>query len=99
MGLGVYLSFMSHSSTNYLQIGDLLLKRMLLTIPKARSTRCDFVQLDACLHEENPANILAMEKALHKWENNHSHPDPYCLPKSSELYSDIVCAICSLTHS
>lgn len=67
--------------------GDLLLKRLLLAIPKAQSARCDFVELDTCLRLDRPTEIQATEEALAAWEKDQSSPDPYRLPKSSELFT------------
>lgn len=59
---------------------------MLLAIPKAQSLRRDFVQLNVCLRVENPVEVLAMEEGLAAWENDHSCPDPYRVPKSSKSH-------------
>jgi hypothetical protein len=89
MGLG---TFSANQMALLLKVstGNLLLKRLLLAIPKARESRRDFINFDKSLHEEIPDEVKEMERDLAAWELNrdcHSGKncrDPYRIPKSSE---------------
>lgn len=65
-------------------IGNLLLKRLLLAIPQAKQSREDFFHFDKGLREEIPHKVVEMEKGLAAWIEDKSCPDPYRVPKSSK---------------
>jgi len=48
---------------------------------QANQTWVDFVRFDS---EENAGDVAEMERIIAAWEEDHSCPDLYCLPKSSE---------------
>jgi hypothetical protein len=73
------LSFVSN-----LSLGNILLKRFLMAIPRAEQSRHDFVMFDSSLRIEIPDEVEDMERELAAWEANNSHRDPYQIPKSSE---------------
>jgi hypothetical protein len=83
--------FASNLPTNSFWIGNLLLKRLLLAIPKAQQSRRDFVNFDESLRAEIPDEVAEMEQNLAAWELNRDRcdpdktfHDPYQIPKSSE---------------
>jgi len=83
--------FASNLPTNSFRIGNLLLKRLLLAIPKAQQSRRDFVNFDESLRAEIPDEVAEMERNLAAWELNRDHcdsektlHDPYQIIKSSE---------------
>jgi hypothetical protein len=72
------------SFVNNLSLGNLLLKRLLMAIPRAEQSRRDFVMFNSSLRIEIPDEVEDMERELAAWEVNNSHRDPYQIPKSSE---------------
>jgi hypothetical protein len=77
--------------TNSFCLGNLLLKRLLLAIPKAQQSRCDFIDFDESLRADIPDEVEEMERDLAAWELNRDRRDsdktlrdPYQIPKSSE---------------
>ena len=77
--------------TNSFCLGNLLLKRLLLAIPKAQQSRRDFIDFDESLRADIPDEVEEMERDLAAWELNRDRRDsdktlrdPYQIPKSSE---------------
>jgi hypothetical protein len=77
-------------------VGNLLLKRLLVAITSAGTSKTDFVGFDSSLREENLAEVVKMQSDLDAWTKDHSsRPDPYRLPKSSECRGSVYgCYIC-----
>lgn len=71
-------------------VGNLLLKRLLEAIPKAKECRADFKAFDEALRAEIPDEVVAAEQAINAWDADHTLPDPYLVPKSSK-YPNHVC--------
>lgn len=70
-------------------IGNLLLKRLLLSITQAIQTHNHFVILTENLKSEIPEELTAMRQALEAWEADQSQPDPYRLPKSNVILAQV----------
>jgi Kyakuja-Dileera-Zisupton transposase len=85
MGLGASHAFFVHIICSLYDVaGNLLLKRLLVAITQANRSKKDFTLFDASLREENPEEVAKAERDLAAWNEDHSCPDPYRLPKSSE---------------
>lgn len=91
MGLGK-CNFNDPFTLAYFAPGNLLLKRLLLAIPEAIRTANDFRRSNTRLREENPAEVEIMERELLDWELDHSKPDPYQVPRSSEFVDYVCCS-------
>ena len=83
--------FSSNLSTNSFWIGNLLLKHLLLAIPKAQQSHRDCVNFDKSLCAEIPDEVAEMEQNLVAWELNRDCCDldktvhnPFQIPQSSE---------------
>jgi hypothetical protein len=89
MGLGTF-STTQPALLLRVSTGNLLLKRLLLAIPKAQESRHDFTNFDKSLRVEIPEEVKEMERDLAAWELNRdcrsgkNCGDPYRIPKSSE---------------
>lgn len=84
MGLGK-CAYHNIFALSYFALGSLLLKRLILAVPEAIRTANDFRRCHTRLQAENPAEVEIMERELVTWELDHSQPDPYQVPNSSEL--------------
>lgn len=90
MGLRTYLQTYSLQTVVDSQAGDLLVKRLLIAITQAKQSRQDFRNFDTSLRAEIPDEVKEMEAAVAAWEADHSKPDPYLMPKSSEYFLNII---------
>jgi len=91
MGLGALKDIILISFADLPPAGYLLLKRLIVAIPQAIQTHNDFHALNVSLKADNPEELIAMERALAAWESDKTQPDPYHLPKSSELLFASIC--------
>lgn len=90
-GLGALFDwFHLELGSHPIQVGDLLLKRLLIATPKARRARRDFVEYDSYMRIDRPAEVQAIEEVLAAWQNDRSCPDPYLLPKCSKSLESIL---------
>lgn len=58
---------------------------MLEAIPQAKCHKEDFELFDEGLRQKRNNDVVAWEKMLDKWENDHSKPNPYVSSKTSKL--------------
>lgn len=73
------------SASSCQALGKLLLKRLLLAIPEAQQSMGNFNDFDTSLRQEIPQQLLEMKDNLAAWNKDKSRPDPYLVPKSSEV--------------
>jgi hypothetical protein len=66
------------------RLGNLLLKRLLIAVTQANTSKSDFVKFDHSLREENEEEVKKWETDLAAWAEDNTLPDSYRLPKSSK---------------